>query len=113
MNRKLITCLGLALSILSVQAQQIKAPSYPLVTHDPYFSIWSNTDGLNESVTTHWTGAEQSLLGLVNVDGKTYRFLGNAEKAYKTVLPAGDEKAYHFYLYRTSTCSWLEPAGLQ
>jgi len=110
MNCKLLTLLGLGLSILSVKAQQVKAPSYPLITHDPYFSIWSNTDGLNESVTTHWTGVQQSLLGLINVDGKVYRFLGDAEKAYKTVLAAGDEKAYHFtYTEKTPATGWNLP----
>jgi hypothetical protein len=110
MNRKFLSIIGLGLSILSVQAQQIKAPSYPLITHDPYFSIWSNTDQLNESVTTHWTGAQQSLLGLVNVDGKTYRFLGHAEKAYKTILPAGDEQPYNFtYTEKTPATGWNQP----
>jgi len=75
-------------------AQERKAPSYPLITHNPNFSIWSNTDKLNASTTTHWTGADHSLLGLISVDGNIYRFLGKEEVSYKTILETSDEKPY-------------------
>lgn len=79
---------------LNLQAQVSKAPAYPLITHSPYFSIWSNTDTLNKSVTHHWTGQEQSLLGLVKVDKAVYRFMGQAEIQYKPILPTSQEQAY-------------------
>src|SRR3954469_11085 len=80
-------------SFCSLAAQQ-KAPAYPLITHDPYFSIWSVSDTLNTSATRHWTGTEQSLLGMLQVDGKVYRFLGREDKPYKQVLPTADLQDY-------------------
>ena len=77
-----------------VRAQVSKMPSFPLITHNTYFSIWSNTDKLNESVTHHWTGKDQSLMGIIKVDGVSYRFMGESAPVYKTILAAGDEGGY-------------------
>ncbi len=54
---------------------KMRMPSIPLITVDPYFSVW--TDNINGKPTTHWTAAENNIIGYVNVDGKTYRFLGD------------------------------------
>ena len=74
--------------------QNTKAPAFPLITHDPYFSIWSTTDKLTDSPTKHWTGTEHSMMGMLKVDDKMYRFMGNKGVTYKDILPAGDVENY-------------------
>lgn len=57
----------------------LRIPAVPLITIDPYFSIWSFGDRLYDGVTRHWTGARQSMCGLIKNNGKVYRFLGKAQ----------------------------------
>ncbi|HTX40640.1 MAG TPA: DUF4965 domain-containing protein, partial [Acidobacteriaceae bacterium] len=57
----------------------VRTPATPLVVHDPYFSLWSFDDTLNGGPIRHWTGAEQLLNGIIRVDGKPFRFMGDAE----------------------------------
>jgi lipopolysaccharide export LptBFGC system permease protein LptF len=90
-----------------VFAQINKAPAYPLISHDPYFSIWSMTDTLNASPTKHWTGAEQGLTGLIKVDGKTYRVIGNESKHYENIAATSDEQDYTVkYTEEAPSGSW-------
>jgi hypothetical protein len=54
----------------------MRPPAVPLVAHDPYFSVWSMTDRLNESGTSHWTGKPNSISAAVRIDGRSFRLMG-------------------------------------
>ena len=56
---------------------QLRAPAYPLVTVDPYFSVWSPSNKLNESTTVHWTNSPNTMLGIATIDGKNFRVIGD------------------------------------
>ncbi|GAC1706055.1 MAG: DUF4965 domain-containing protein [Flavisolibacter sp.] len=92
--KRLIFYLCLVNCTAPAEAQNSKAPAYPLITHDPYFSIWSFSDSLNRQTTKHWTGADQSLIGILKCDGKCYRFLGKQPDVFRTIVPASDELNY-------------------
>jgi hypothetical protein len=54
----------------------LRYPAVPLITVDPYFSIWSFSDHLYDDSTRHWTGARNNMLGIIGIDGEYYRFMG-------------------------------------
>ena len=56
-----------------------RLPAYPLITNDPYLSIWSNTDHPAESDTIHWSGARKRLVLSAIADGVEYALVGLAD----------------------------------
>lgn len=60
-------------------------PAYPLFVKDPYFSIWAQTEILNERDVIFWTGTEKKIYGYIIVDGKRYCFLGDDKSCKRAV----------------------------
>ena len=78
-----------------------RPPAVPLVTYNPYLSIWSEADCLNDATTKHWTRHDHSLVSLIRIDGKTYRLMGAEPKnvpafAQKSVAVLPTRSIYEF-----------------
>ena len=108
--KRITLCLAL-LAAAGSSAQSLRPPAYPLITHDPYFSVWSETDKLTDSPTRHWTGKPQSLEGIVRVDGKAYQFLGASPMTYQSILPTGESGPYSAQYTTTKPADGWETPG--
>jgi len=84
-----------------------RAPATPLITIDPYTSIWSFGDGLNEQPTLHWTGTPHPLNGLIRVDGEVYRFLGSG--AHQEVISGKELEGAQKYTIDKPSEVWMMP----
>jgi len=96
----------------------LRLPAVPLIAHDPYFSVWSFTDKLNESYSNHWTGANQGMSALARIDGKGYVLMGDPSNIAKakqlscTVLPT--RTIYVFEAGKVEiTLTFMTPAILE
>ena len=65
-----------AIGFVSAHAVAFRPPAVPLVSVDPFFSVWSAADKLTDAETTHWTGAKQPISVTLVADGKTWRLCG-------------------------------------
>jgi hypothetical protein len=81
--------LGILASTLGAAPGLFRPPAVPLITHDPYFSIWSFADRLTDDWPRHWTGARNALCGLIRVDGHALRLVGPSPRP----TPAMEQKS--------------------
>ncbi len=94
-----------------VNAQELRSPAVPLITVDPYTSVWSFSDKLYGEPTRHWTGRPHRLTGKIRVDGKTMDFMGAPTPSRKLVVPTGHQKTYDVqYTYDTPGNDWMKPS---
>ncbi|MBR2315588.1 MAG: DUF4964 domain-containing protein, partial [Clostridia bacterium] len=74
----------------------MRLPTYPIVTIDPHFSIWSRQDKLTDGDTYLWCGIKKRIEGKITVDGETLRFLGKGKE------PAIEQKGNNITPYISS-----------
>ncbi|MBC8079287.1 MAG: DUF4965 domain-containing protein, partial [Gorillibacterium sp.] len=92
---------------------RIRPPAVPLVTIDPYFSVWSMADHLTDDFTRHWTGKRNAMTGLIRIDGVPWRFVGLVEpnvENYYTEPKAMTQK--DFQLSALSSTYYYEESGI-
>jgi len=83
-----VTVIVVSLALrLSAIGQQHRAPAIPLVTNDPFFSLWSMSDKLTDTPVKHWSEVAQPITGLIRIDGKTYRWMGVIPRGYFGMPP--------------------------
>ncbi|NLS92830.1 MAG: DUF4965 domain-containing protein [Planctomycetaceae bacterium] len=96
----------LATFVAADDAQILRPPAVPLVTHDPYFSIWSCSDHPAEGWPQHWTGKVHALCSMIRVDGKTYRLMGMESREAEVA------KLINCRVWPTRTIYTLEAGGV-
>ena len=57
---------------------KLRPPSTPLITHDPYFSIWYDKSPFDN--VCHWTGRTNSIRGILTLDAREYMFMGKTRR---------------------------------
>lgn len=84
-----------------------RPPATPLVTHDPYFSVWQMADTLTEDWSRHWTGTKHPICGMVRIDGEVYRFAGPEPET----APAMEQLSLH--VHPTTTVYRFAAGGIE
>ena len=85
---------------------KLRAPAVPIITVDPYFSVWATDTRLNTAPLVHWSSKPNTIIGTVFVDGVEYSFLGHANSYLKLDQISLDITAL-------STAAVFEGAGIR
>ena len=69
--------LATALLLGPTASADFRPPSVPIVSCDPFFSIWSGATAPTDCDTAIWFGAKQPITVQVELDGVRYRLMGS------------------------------------
>ena len=75
---------------------KLRPPAIPIITIDPYFTVWSPSNLLTDTDLQHWSAKPNTIKGTVTVDGTELRFMGTGD------LPAMRQIAFHMSAAVTS-----------
>ena len=107
--KKQLAIIGFVFFVSATYAQIHKMPAYPLVTHNPYFSIWSFSDEVQKSTTRHWSGYDQGLIAYAKVDGVQYQILGDMQLPSSPIAPVGEGGPVNcLYTFETPAAGWQQ-----
>jgi len=68
---------GAALGLVATCAgAELRPPSVPVVSCDPFFSVWSPSEDPTLADTENWFGAKQPIRVFVEIDGARWRLMG-------------------------------------
>ncbi len=89
----------------------LRLPAVPLINNDPYFTLWSPYNHLNDGNITHWSPRQKPLEGLLRVDGQVYRFMGSpTKKILDVIIPNADDAEWEGrYTTETPADGWQKP----
>ena len=88
-------------------AETVRPPAVPLITHDPYFSLWSAADRLTDDWPKHWTGRTQAMAAYIRIDGKPYRVMGPSPRRVPALTQSG------LRIFPTRTVYSFRDAGVE
>ncbi len=115
MNLKLLVAVAVFCQSFSLYGQErpykndLRAPAFPLVTIDPNTSAWSYSNELYGDAVRHWSGKSFPLLGVIKVDGKSYRFLGKEEVELEPIAKVGVHERWSApYTEREPSADWTK-----
>lgn len=69
----------------------LRAPTYPLIVLHPDFNIWTVDDLLNNQCVRFSNGNDFPFIGIIRVDKKVYRFMGDKSVPLETIAPISFE----------------------
>ena len=58
---------------------KMRPPAIPIITIDPYFTVWSPSNLLTDTDLQHWSAKPNRIKGQITIDGETLRFMGTGE----------------------------------
>lgn len=73
---------------------ELRPSAFPLVTIDPYMSLWSFSDELYDKEVRHWTGMEEPVQARLRVDGEVFLVMGKPVGNTITVVPSAKQEKW-------------------